>query len=89
MGCSSEVVISPKTKEFHRNSETVFAEDVHSGQSLRCEVIVDVIHSLNLFTTTRELFLEESPELFDVQAYDDQGTLLSFLFQGFDFFFLG
>lgn len=74
MGCSSEVIISPKTKEFHRNSETVLAEDVHSGQILRCEVIVDVIHSLNLFTTTRELFLEESPESFEVQAFDDQGN---------------
>ncbi|KAK6643599.1 hypothetical protein RUM43_005109 [Polyplax serrata] len=79
LGCSSEVVISPKTKEFHRNSETVLAEDVHSGQILRCEVIVDVIHSLNLFTTTRELFLEESPEAFEVQAFDDQGNTFSTL----------
>ena len=74
LGCSSEVVISANTKEFHRNSETVLAEDVHSGQVLRCEVILDVIHSLFIRTTTRELFLEESPESFEVGAYDDQGN---------------
>lgn len=53
----------------------MFAEDKRSGLILRCDVIVDVISSLNLVTTTRELYMEEAPEAFEVRAYDDQGTV--------------
>ncbi len=44
-----------------------------SGQQLRCDVIVDVIHSIYVETTTRELYLEDSPEQFVVRALDDEG----------------
>ncbi|XP_069681338.1 nuclear pore membrane glycoprotein 210 isoform X2 [Periplaneta americana] len=57
-----------------RNTAIVFAEEKNSGLILRCDVIVDVISSLNLVTTTRELFMEEAPEAFEVRAYDDQGN---------------
>ncbi|KAJ9594721.1 hypothetical protein L9F63_013995 [Diploptera punctata] len=71
--CSSSVVVSAITKEQSRNTAIVFAEDQTSGLIFRCDVIVDVIASLNIVTTTRELFMEEAPEAFEVQAYDDQG----------------
>jgi hypothetical protein len=38
-------------------------------------VIVDVISALDLVTTTRELYMEEAPEAFEVRAYDDQGSV--------------
>ncbi|KAJ4448520.1 hypothetical protein ANN_10538, partial [Periplaneta americana] len=72
--CSSSVVVSAISKERMRNTAIVFAEEKNSGLILRCDVIVDVISSLNLVTTTRELFMEEAPEAFEVRAYDDQGN---------------
>lgn len=75
LGCCSRMIVSSGIKELRRYTETVLAEDVHSGLVLRCEVILDAIHSLNIVTTTREIFLDESPELFEVRAYDDQGKI--------------
>lgn len=73
--CSATVIVSAISKERTRNTAIVFAEDTRSGLILRCDVIVDVISSLNLVTTTRELYMEEAPEAFEVRAYDDQGTV--------------
>jgi nuclear pore complex protein Nup210 len=73
--CSSSVIVSAVSKERTRNTAIVFAEDKHSGHILRCDVIVDVISSLNVVTTTRELYMEEAPEAFEVRAYDEQGTM--------------
>ncbi|KAK7861839.1 hypothetical protein R5R35_000596 [Gryllus longicercus] len=78
-GCSSKAVVSPLSKEFDRNTAIVFAEELRSGNILRCDVIMDVIHSLNVITTTRELYIEEAPEAFEVRAYDDQGNEFSSL----------
>lgn len=47
---------------------------MNTKQTLRCDVIVDVIHELQISTTTRELFMEEAPEDFETKAYDDQGN---------------
>lgn len=65
--------MSSITKEFARNIAVVLAEDVHTQRILRCDVIVDVIDNLEIVATTRELFMEEAPEIFEVRAYDDQG----------------
>jgi nuclear pore complex protein Nup210 len=73
--CSTRVIVSAISKERTRNTAIVFAEDKRSGLIFRCDVIVDVISSLNLVTTTRELYMEEAPEAFEVRAYDDQGTV--------------
>ena len=43
---------------------------------LRCDVFVDTIHKIEITTTTRELLLEEAPEMFDVRAFDEEGTRL-------------
>jgi nuclear pore complex protein Nup210 len=73
--CSTSVIVSAISKERTRNTAIVFAEDKRSSLILRCDVIVDIISSLNLVTTTRELYMEEAPEAFEVRAYDDQGTV--------------
>ncbi|CAH1116509.1 unnamed protein product [Phaedon cochleariae] len=75
--CSTKVIVSTVTKEAARNMAVVLAEDVHSKQMLRCDVMVDVIHDLVISTTTRELFMEEAPEDFQITAYDDQGNEFS------------
>ncbi|XP_015435256.1 PREDICTED: nuclear pore membrane glycoprotein 210 [Dufourea novaeangliae] len=72
--CSSAILIQTITRESTRNTAIVLAEDVNTGQFLRCDVIVDAIFSLNLVTTTRELYIEEAPEAFEVRAYDEQGN---------------
>ncbi|KAJ8925773.1 hypothetical protein NQ315_009621 [Exocentrus adspersus] len=82
--CSSRVEISTITKEAARNIAVILAEDVHTKQTLRCDVIVDVINSLSVSTTTRELFMEEAPENFEVKAFDDQGNEFSSL-EGVEF----
>lgn len=48
-----------------------------SGDVLRCDVLVDTIHHLEIVTTTRELYEEEAPEAFEVQAYDSKGERLT------------
>lgn len=83
-GCSTKAVVSPITKDISRNIAVVLAEDVYTKTTLRCDVIVDAIHSLSISTTTRELFMDETPESFEVVAYDDQGNLFSTL-EGIEF----
>ena len=48
---------------------------VVSGQQLRCDVIVDVIDAIDIETTTRELYLEDSPEQFILRGLDDEGKI--------------
>ena len=57
----------------------VMAEDKDTGLLLRADVIVDKIHSLRIVTKTHELYLEETPEKFEVRAYDEFGNEFSTL----------
>ncbi|XP_046661962.1 LOW QUALITY PROTEIN: nuclear pore membrane glycoprotein 210-like [Homalodisca vitripennis] len=82
--CSIKAVVSAITKEPIRNTVIVLAEEVRTGFVLRCDVIVDVITSLNMVTTTRELFMEEAPEMFEVRADDNQGNKFTTL-EGVEF----
>ena len=47
---------------------------IDTGIELRCDVFVDTIHRIEIVTTTRELLLDEAPEVFDVRAFDDEGV---------------
>lgn len=79
LDCSSEVILMTITKEFIRNTVIVLVEEVTTKEVLRCDVIVDVISSLQIITKTRQLYVEESPEIFEVRAYDKQGNEFSTL----------
>ena len=57
----------------------VLAESQESGEVLRCDVIVDSIASIGVETTTRELYLEDSPEKFQIFARDSEGRLWFYL----------
>lgn len=72
------------TRERRHNAAIVLAEDLTTGESLRCDVILDVIDKLGVRTTTRQLFLEEAPETFELRAEDSQGNEFTTL-EGIEF----
>ncbi|KAK8388130.1 hypothetical protein O3P69_020192 [Scylla paramamosain] len=78
-GCANEVVVSAISRSPTRQTAIILAQDSGSGDVLRCDVLVDTIHHLEIITTTRELYEEEAPEAFEVQAYDSQGNQFSTL----------
>lgn len=47
-----------------------------TGQVLRCDAIVDIIHGIQIVSTTRELYLEDSPLELKIQALDSEGKQL-------------
>lgn len=65
-------------REKRRSTTLVLAKDLSTGEVLRCDVILDVIEKLDVLTTTRELYLEEAPETFELYAQDSQGTQTQF-----------
>lgn len=78
LGCSGNVSVSSLTNEKVRKIAIIIAEEVHTGETIRCDVIVDTIASLQIVTKTRELFVGDAPELFEVSGFDIQGILDSF-----------
>lgn len=71
--CAYRAIVSAISKEKRRSTAIVLAEDRSTGHVLRCDVILDVIDQLGVLTTTRELYLEEAPETFELWARDSQG----------------
>ncbi len=56
-----------------RLSSVIVAEEAGGGIILRCDVFVDTISRIEITTRTRELLLEEEPERFELQAFDEEG----------------
>lgn len=77
--CSSKAIISTVLREKRRSTAFVLAKDSATGEVLRCDVILDVIDQLGVLTTTRELYLEEAPETFELWAQDSQGRGLNYM----------
>ena len=44
-----------------------------TGQQLRCDVIIDDIETIAIETTTRELYLDDSPEEIEIRAMNEEG----------------
>ncbi|XP_060653588.1 nuclear pore membrane glycoprotein 210 [Drosophila nasuta] len=82
--CASQAVVTVQTREKRRNTAIVFAEEVATGATLRCDVIVDTIARLNVRTATRQLYLEEAPATFELHAFDSQGNEF-FTLEGIEF----
>lgn len=59
--CSTKALVSALWSGPSRATSIVWADD--SVVRLRCDVIVDRIHAVEIITTTRELFLEDAPEV--------------------------
>lgn len=49
-----------------------------TGQVLRCDAIVDTIHGIQIVSTTRELYLEDSPLELKIQALDSEGKRFTY-----------
>ena len=75
--CAHRVKISSISKERAKKTAILLAESIHTGEVLRCDVILDVIKKFGVHTTTRELYLEEAPETFELMAQDGQGNAMN------------
>ncbi|XP_007948814.1 nuclear pore membrane glycoprotein 210 [Orycteropus afer afer] len=77
--CSQKAVVQARLSQPARLTSIIFAEDITTGQVLRCDAIVDVIHGIQIVSTTRELYLEDSPLELKIQALDSEGNTFSTL----------
>nr|XP_054758778.1 nuclear pore membrane glycoprotein 210-like isoform X1 [Lytechinus pictus] len=83
-GCSQKALVTALSTHPTQRTSVVFAEELGSGQVIRCDVIVDQIELIDIITTTRILYLGDSPEEFEVRALDDEGNTFSSL-EGLEF----
>uniref|UniRef100_A0A915L4Y8 Nuclear pore membrane glycoprotein 210 n=1 Tax=Romanomermis culicivorax TaxID=13658 RepID=A0A915L4Y8_ROMCU len=77
--CSKEAVVQGVSREKKKSSSVVLAEDRKTGFILKCDVIVDVIDKIEIQTTTKELYMDDAPEIFSVVAKNDQNDTFSSL----------
>uniref|UniRef100_A0A1B0DJU9 Nuclear pore membrane glycoprotein 210 n=1 Tax=Phlebotomus papatasi TaxID=29031 RepID=A0A1B0DJU9_PHLPP len=82
--CSHTAIVTPVSREKKRSTAVVLAENLVTGEVARCDVILDVIDQMGVLTTTRELYLEEAPESFELMALDSQGNAFTTL-EGVEF----
>uniref|UniRef100_A0A8C7WMB9 Nucleoporin 210 n=1 Tax=Oryzias sinensis TaxID=183150 RepID=A0A8C7WMB9_9TELE len=78
-GCSRRAVVQALSTQPSRLTSIILAEDVVTGQVLRCDAIVDVISEIQIVSTTRELHLEDSPLELKIHALDSEGNTFSTL----------
>ncbi|KAM6977831.1 nuclear pore membrane glycoprotein 210 [Aplochiton taeniatus] len=77
--CSQRAVLQALSIQPSRLTSIILAEDVVTGQVLRCDAIVDVISEIQIVSTTRELHLEDSPLELKINALDSEGNTFSTL----------
>ncbi|XP_015284400.1 PREDICTED: nuclear pore membrane glycoprotein 210 [Gekko japonicus] len=77
--CSQKAVVQARSSQPTRLTSIILAEDVMTGQVLRCDAIVDIIHDIHIVSTTKELYLEDSPLQLKIRALDSEGNTFSTL----------
>ncbi|XP_045065483.1 nuclear pore membrane glycoprotein 210-like isoform X1 [Coregonus clupeaformis] len=77
--CSQKAVLQARSTHSSRLTSIILAEDVVTGQVLRCDAIVDIISEIQIVSTTRELHLEDSPLELKIHALDSEGNTFSTL----------
>ncbi|XP_077404064.1 nuclear pore membrane glycoprotein 210 isoform X2 [Vanacampus margaritifer] len=78
-GCSRRALLQALSTQSSRLTSIILAEDIVTGQVLRCDAIVDVIYDVTIVSTTRELHLEDSPLALEINALDSEGNTFSTL----------
>ncbi|XP_019732771.1 nuclear pore membrane glycoprotein 210-like [Hippocampus comes] len=73
-GCSRKAVLQALSTQPSRLTSIILAEDVGTGQKLHCDVSVDVISSISVFSTKRKIHLDDSPLLLKIIALDSEGA---------------
>ena len=71
-GCSSKALVSVVSTTPKRQSTVVTATDGASGSVIRCDVEIDVIDSIEIITTTKEIVLEDLPEILEIRAKNNR-----------------
>lgn len=59
-----------------------------TGQVLRCDAIVDIISAIQIVSTTRELYLEDSPLELAIHALDSEGKCRFYKSKGPEAFYM-
>lgn len=77
--CSRRAVLQALSTQPARLTSIILAEDVVSGQVLRCDAIVDIVSEIQIVSTTRELHLEDSPLALKIHALDSEGNTFTTL----------
>ncbi|XP_071973491.1 nuclear pore membrane glycoprotein 210-like isoform X2 [Engystomops pustulosus] len=77
--CSQKAILSSKSEQPKRVTTVVIAEEIVTGQILRCDVIVDVIVTMEIESRTRELYVDDAPVEFTVVGLDKEGNTFSSL----------
>ncbi|XP_038668645.1 nuclear pore membrane glycoprotein 210 [Scyliorhinus canicula] len=77
--CSQRAVVVAHASQPARLTSIIFAEEIAIGRVLRCDAIVDVINEIEIVSTTRELYLEDSPLKLRIRALDAEGNTFSTL----------
>ncbi|RNA18231.1 nuclear pore membrane glycoprotein, partial [Brachionus plicatilis] len=73
--CSHRAIVSALSKHSQRMTSIIFAEDLKTNKLIRCDVIVDQIHSIRIKHTTTHLYLpEHSPESLTAEALDSESN---------------
>uniref|UniRef100_A0A8C3NWH2 Nucleoporin 210 n=1 Tax=Cyanoderma ruficeps TaxID=181631 RepID=A0A8C3NWH2_9PASS len=73
--CSQRALVQARSSQPTRLTTIISAEDT----LLRCDAIVDLIHGIQVVSTTRELYLEDSPLELKIHALDSEGNTFSTL----------
>ncbi|CAD5118881.1 DgyrCDS7557 [Dimorphilus gyrociliatus] len=82
--CAKSAVVTAVSRFPQRRTSVITAKDEVSGMVLTCNVIVDDIYSIDMETTTRELYLDDSPLQLIITAHDNEGNTFSSL-EGVEF----
>nr|XP_047905222.1 nuclear pore membrane glycoprotein 210-like isoform X6 [Anser cygnoides] len=77
--CYQKALLSARSSQATKLSSVVIAEERVTGHLLRCDVIVDVINSIEIISRTREIYVEDSPLELAVRALDVEGNTFSSL----------
>uniref|UniRef100_A0A8C3NDN2 Uncharacterized protein n=1 Tax=Geospiza parvula TaxID=87175 RepID=A0A8C3NDN2_GEOPR len=73
--CSQRALVQARSSQPTRLTTIISAEDT----LIRCDAIVDLIHGIQIVSTTRELYLEDSPLELKIHALDSEGNTFSTL----------
>ncbi|XP_063486561.1 uncharacterized protein [Symphalangus syndactylus] len=80
--CSQKAVVQACLTQPAPPTSIIFAEDITTGQVLHCDATVDLIHDIQIVSTTHKLNLEDSPLELKIQALDSEGPLEGSFSQG-------
>ncbi|ESO84308.1 hypothetical protein LOTGIDRAFT_236288 [Lottia gigantea] len=77
--CALAAKVSAISKASHQMTTVVLAENMVTGEILRCDLIVNKIVKLEIETTTRVLYLEDSPDELLAKGFDSEGNIFTSL----------